>query len=898
MKPPGSVIHPISVLYVDDEPALLQLCKIYLERKQEFAIATSENATDAIDRLSKQSFDAIISDYQMPEMNGLQFLKYLREQGDETPFIIFTGKGREDVVIEALNYGADFYLQKGGDPKSQFAELSQKIQYAVARKRNERALRESEDRYRNVIEDMDELICRFEDNGRIIFVNRAYCRHFGLSEDELIGSMFRPTIHPDDRAQVSSLFAAFTPDHPSGMIEQRVFMPDGRIVWQRWSTRAIFDDDGSLSEYQSVGRDITELMERDRELKRANDELLATNEELTAIEEELRHQYDDIRAAQKEIQVSESRYRAIFEYTSAATIIIEEDTTISLANTAFIDLACSTMEEVLGRSWTEFVSPDDQKRMLQYHQQRRDTSSSPPRTYDFTFIDTNGDAHSTHLTVGMIPGTQQSVASFYDITDRVQMEDELRKNAEQYRMITENITETITLLDLSMKIIYVSPSITALRGFTVEEVMQQSLADIVTPPSLKIVLERLEEEMRREAEGSADPDRSVILDLEEYRKDGSTIWVSNTMRFIRDEEGRARSILILARDITDQRATEQVLKENEIFNQTLIEHLPDYILLYGADGRILYINPLAAAALGYDADEMIGTDLLGYVAEEYRDSIQKKIGLRLHKLHIPLYEIEIISKTNERFSVLIKGALIRYHNRDAVLLVLTDITERKAAEIALHNANKKLQLLSGITRHDIQNTLTVLQGYLSLVIDVIDDSDLTKYLDEIKCAADAIEEQIAFTSQYDACGANIRWQTISECLPDLPPGTITIRNDCTGLSILADPILRKVFSNLLDNTLRHGQKTTQVHLFFEIKDDECRIIWEDDGIGIPDDQKEMIFQRGVGKHTGFGLFLSREILLISGITIQETGTYGEGAQFELYVPKGMWRIDSKDTCFE
>lgn len=892
MKPPGSVIHPISVLYVDDEPALLQLCTIYLERKQEFVITTSENAEYALTLLATQSFDAIISDYQMPGMDGLRFLKYLREHGDETPFIIFTGKGREDVVIEALNSGADFYLQKGGDPKSQFAELSQKIQYAVARKRIESALRESEDRYRNVIEDMDELICRFHHDGRIIFVNDAYCRHFGLSQDDLIGSSFKPRIHPDDREKVSSLFSAFTPENPSGIIEQRVIMPDGRIVWQRWSTRALFDEKGSISEYQSVGRDITELMERDSELKRTNDELLAANEELTAIEEELRHQYEEIRTTQTEIRLSEARYRAIFEYTSAATIIIEEDTTISLANSAFIDLACSTKEEVVGRSWTEFVSPDDRKRMFQYHELRRETSGSPPRSYEFTFIDKNGGTHSTYVTVGMIHGTRQSVASFYDISDRVRMEEVIRKSEEQYRMITENITETITVLDLSMNFTYVSPSITALRGYTVEEVMQQSLADILTPESLRIALERLDEEMRREAAGSADPGRVVVLNLEEYRKDGSTICVSNTMKFLRDEEGRPKSLLILSRDITDQRAAERALKENELFNRRLIEHLPDYILLYGADGRILYVNPLAADALGYNADEMIGTDLLSHVAEEYRNSIQNTIALRLQKLHIPSYEIEIISKTGERYSVLIKGALIRYHNRDAVLLVLTDITERKTAEIALHNANKKLQLLSGITRHDIQNTLTILQGYLSLVIEHNNDSTLTKYLNEIECAADAIEEQIAFTSQYDAIGANIRWQKISESLPERLPGTITIQNDCTGLSILADPILRNVFSNLLDNTLRHGQKATRGHLFCEINDDECRIIWEDDGIGIPADQKEMIFKRGVGKHTGFGLFLSREILLISGITIHETGEYGKGVRFELHIPKGMWRLDA------
>ncbi|MFA7695287.1 MAG: response regulator, partial [Methanoregula sp.] len=113
----------ISVLYVDDEPALLDLAPLYLERSGSLSIATTDSAKKALDMLKEQSFDAIISDYQMPGMDGIGFLKKIREQFDGIPFILFTGKGREEIVIEALNSGADSYLQKGGDPKAQFAEL-------------------------------------------------------------------------------------------------------------------------------------------------------------------------------------------------------------------------------------------------------------------------------------------------------------------------------------------------------------------------------------------------------------------------------------------------------------------------------------------------------------------------------------------------------------------------------------------------------------------------------------------------------------------------------------------------------------------------------------------------------------------------------------------------------
>ena len=134
----------IRVLYVDDEPSLLEIGKLFLEREGGFDVDTFESASDALIRLETKRYDAILSDYQMPGMDGITFLTRIRTSGNKTPFIIFTGRGREEVVIEALNNGADFYIQKGGDPLAQFAELSNKIRYAVSRKQSEAALEVSE----------------------------------------------------------------------------------------------------------------------------------------------------------------------------------------------------------------------------------------------------------------------------------------------------------------------------------------------------------------------------------------------------------------------------------------------------------------------------------------------------------------------------------------------------------------------------------------------------------------------------------------------------------------------------------------------------------------------------------------------------------------------------------
>ncbi|MDO9035518.1 MAG: GAF domain-containing protein, partial [Methanoregula sp.] len=134
----------LRVLYVDDEPGLLDIGKLFLERSGAFAVDTLTSAVEALSQLKTERYDAILSDYQMPEMDGIEFLKQIKALGNKTPFIIFTGRGREEIVIEALNNGADFYLQKGGDVKSQFAELTHKIKIAVERKRGSDALKQDE----------------------------------------------------------------------------------------------------------------------------------------------------------------------------------------------------------------------------------------------------------------------------------------------------------------------------------------------------------------------------------------------------------------------------------------------------------------------------------------------------------------------------------------------------------------------------------------------------------------------------------------------------------------------------------------------------------------------------------------------------------------------------------
>jgi signal transduction histidine kinase len=228
-------------------------------------------------------------------------------------------------------------------------------------------------------------------------------------------------------------------------------------------------------------------------------------------------------------------------------------------------------------------------------------------------------------------------------------------------------------------------------------------------------------------------------------------------------------------------------------------------------------------------------------------------------------------------------------------MAVTDITERKRAEEALQTIHRKLNILSGITRHDINNQLITILGFLGLAKKGIADPVVRDFLEQGEKAAQIIGQQIEFTKKYEKIGVHApQWQDVTACLaairPTLPLGKITISVSLDALFVYADPMFEKVFSNLIDNSLRYGgEAMTTIRISSHEKGAGLVVVVEDNGAGIEEETKKRLFERGFGKHTGFGLFLSREILSITGITITGSGEPGKGTRFEIHVPKGCYR---------
>jgi DNA-binding NarL/FixJ family response regulator len=173
-----------------------------LEHTSNFEVITFSNVADALLALSTEKFDVILSDYQMPGMDGIEFLKKVKEKHNGIPFVLFTGKGREEVAIEAINNGADFYIRKGGDTKAQFAELINAINQAVARKEAEEALTYNLRHFRTLIENATDIIAETDGNGKIRYVSPSIERTLGYYPDEMLGKLITDFVHPEDEGKV------------------------------------------------------------------------------------------------------------------------------------------------------------------------------------------------------------------------------------------------------------------------------------------------------------------------------------------------------------------------------------------------------------------------------------------------------------------------------------------------------------------------------------------------------------------------------------------------------------------------------------------------------------------------------------------------------------------------
>jgi PAS domain S-box-containing protein len=500
-----------SVLYVDDEPGLLEIGKIFLEDDGEFSVETITSARDALALLNTKTFDAIVSDYQMPGMDGIQFLIEVRNRFGRIPFILFTGRGREEVVIQAINSGVDFYLQKGGDPSAQFAELAHKIKQAASRKKAEDSLKKTEDDYRFLAEHSNGAIVIVQD-GKVRLANQRAIEQSGYPEEELLSMPFQDIIHPDDRSRVMERYQKrMKGEEAPSQYAFRTRRKDGSTIWVEISAVTIVWE----------GRP-------------------ATLNFLIDITERIR--------VAEELKLSQSRLESAMEAGAIAWWEMDCITGNVIFNERKVRMMGYTAEQFSHYTdFTRLVHPDDYEPMMQ---DMRDHLSGITKQYavDYRIRAQSGEYVWFH-DVGGISGYAPDgkplkvVGLVIDITGRKQAEEAIIDAKDYLNRILNSIADPVFVKDEKHRRVLVNEAYCSFTGFTRDELINKSDHDLYSR-DLADHLNREDDMVFATGEG-----RVAEEQITDHRGKVHTVVIKISL--LVDRQGN-RFVVGIARDISDR----------------------------------------------------------------------------------------------------------------------------------------------------------------------------------------------------------------------------------------------------------------------------------------------------------------------------------------------------------
>ncbi|MDD1666832.1 MAG: ATP-binding protein, partial [Methanomicrobiales archaeon] len=315
----------------------------------------------------------------------------------------------------------------------------------------------------------------------------------------------------------------------------------------------------------------------------------------------------------------------------------------------------------------------------------------------------------------------------------------------------------------------------------------------------------------------------------------------------------------------------------------------------GPDGRILRANHAAAEILGWGEEELprfAYSDLdLDHPPGSWNslwDTLKSGSAAR--------FEARFRTKGGRVLRVEVRAGHVSQGDRECGFFLVLEAGSRGESEEALREANERLNLLTAVTRHDALNDIAALAMYLELMEAEQGDGACSAVpAGKLLPLVHSLRRRMEFTRDYAGLGAKVPgWEDVAgavgRAVAGMDTGLLRVDLELPGLEVFADPLFERAVANLVDNTLRHGEHAGCIRFRAQREGDACRLIVEDDGVGIPRGIKEAIFRPGFGRHTGLGLYLIREILGITGMSITETGEPGKGARFEILVPPGGFRM--------
>ena len=633
---------------------------------------------------------------------------------------------------------------------------------------SEQELLKSEARYRSIVESRTDFVYRFTPDGRYIFANQAYLKYIGMTEDELLKNGFIPAICPDDQPLVRNHFASLTRDNPVATIEYRIIMRSGEVRWQQWTDLAMVDPDGTILEYQSIGRDITDKKQSQEDLEQANEHLSLVLEDLTASEEELKESL-------KRSEESEKKYRDLADSLPEFVFEIDTEGKITFLNKLGFEVSGYTPEDLRsGLDAQVLVAPEDRTRLTDHIQRilagqrisgdeytgyRRDGSRLPMVMYCIRVED---------------EGVVYGIRGFaIDITERKRMEASNRKLADIVKHTRAGImTGSEDIVDV------INPAYATMHGYSPEEIASIPAYSLFSP------------ELQKEFPGylkKAEVLGHVLFEADHLHRDGTLIPTLNVLTVITDSPGAGQYWILNVQDITEHQLAWKILMESESLREShrqlrdVISRLPDATFVIDKDGWVILWNSAMEQLTGIQSESIIGRGRYEYSIPFYGEKRPLLIDIILDDSIDKLKYYSDIRRNGDTLSVeefvpnSIKGPMYLSSVANPIFNAkgrmigaiesIRDISSIKRVEDSLLKANEKLNLLSSITRHDIRNRITVLFGILPIIKGMNENPDMVEMLDLLERAAYAIRDQIEFTRDYQDLGVfSPEWKNAGEIL--------------------------------------------------------------------------------------------------------------------------------------
>jgi PAS domain S-box-containing protein len=689
------------------------------------------------------------------------------------------------------------------------------VQDITERKRTERSLKQSEARYRAIVEDQTELVVRWLPDGTRTFVNQACCNFLGETVDDVVGTSFFPLLPREDLEKTKQRIAGLTPEQPTVTGENRTASLDDEMRWVQWTDRGIFDDNGRLVELQSAGRDIT-----------------------------ARKQVED------ELRESEERFRAIFEQAAVGIVLAAPDGTFFSVNQRFCDIVGYELRELIGTSFRDITHPDDRAEDERHVQQllRGEASTF---TMEKRYLHRSGHTVWASLTVSLVRKASGEAAYWIgvirDISERKAVERKLRLT----QFAVDNAADAVFWVEAGSHLTYVNHAACESLGYSRDELLSLSIADF-----------------DETVEVAMWPDLWAHLKQAGYlkrpfihkRKDGTRFPVEIVASFM-DFEGE-ESAVAFVRDLTERHRAEEALRSSEERLSKAFGMSPDAIMISSlADGRIIQVNESFTRLSGFDADEANGrtaTELGLWGADSTRRE-QWTQKLRSEG-RIRDEEISFFDRSGKTLVCLVAAEVIDLDGEPHLLTYATDITERKRAEEQIRESREQLRQLAArvqsvreeertaIAReiHDeLGQALTGMKMDLSWLIGRFPTSSepllergqaLTTLLDSTINTVRDLSTRLR-PSVLDDLGlaAAVDWQT-----QDLERRTgIEVHLEIEGTTEDLDrdraTAVFRILQEALTNVVRHA-KAGQVTVTLRREDQEAVLEVNDDGKGIGEDQ--------------------------------------------------------------